>query len=162
MHQFLKSLPSIVATSPNYAKTSPVLQQYNHKVQVIPIGIEKDFYAKVNKERLDHWKRKQPFFLFIGVLRYYKGLHSLIESMKEKAPLEVVIAGEGPLEAELKKKAKRLQLKNVHFISPLSNEDKIALLQACYGYVFPSHLRTEAFGLSLLEAAMYGKPLISC
>jgi rhamnosyl/mannosyltransferase len=27
--------------------------------------------------------------------------------------------------------------------------------------VFPSHLRSEAFGISLLEGAMYGKPMIS-
>jgi rhamnosyl/mannosyltransferase len=31
----------------------------------------------------------------------------------------------------------------------------------CYGVVFPSHLRSEAFGISLLEGAMYGKPMIS-
>jgi len=27
--------------------------------------------------------------------------------------------------------------------------------------VFPSYLRSEAFGISLLEDAMYGKPMIS-
>jgi rhamnosyl/mannosyltransferase len=31
----------------------------------------------------------------------------------------------------------------------------------CYSMVFPSHLRSEAFGISLLEGAMYGKPMIS-
>lgn len=30
-----------------------------------------------------------------------------------------------------------------------------------YAMVFPSHLRSEAFGISLLEGAMYGKPMIS-
>ena len=29
------------------------------------------------------------------------------------------------------------------------------------GIVFPSYLRAEAFGVTLLEGAMYGKPLIS-
>ncbi|HBO3396411.1 TPA: glycosyltransferase [Pseudomonas aeruginosa] len=39
--------------------------------------------------------------------------------------------------------------------------DKVALLQLSYAMVFPSHLRSEAFGISLLEGAMYGKPMIS-
>ena len=42
-----------------------------------------------------------------------------------------------------------------------SDEDKVALLELCYAVVFPSYLRSEAFGISLLEGAMYGKPLIS-
>jgi rhamnosyl/mannosyltransferase len=36
------------------------------------------------------------------------------------------------------------------------------LLELCYAIVFPSHLRSEAFGISLLEGAMFEKPLISC
>ncbi|MBU5685243.1 glycosyltransferase, partial [Citrobacter sp. S44_ASV_140] len=39
---------------------------------------------------------------------------------------------------------------------------KVALLKLCTAIVFPSHLRSEAFGITLLEGAMYGKPLISC
>ena len=35
------------------------------------------------------------------------------------------------------------------------------MLTLCYGVVFPSHLRAEAFGVSLLEGAMFGKPMIS-
>nr|AIA85260.1 Glycos_transf_1 [uncultured Pseudomonas sp.] len=37
----------------------------------------------------------------------------------------------------------------------------MALLQLCRAVVFPSHLRSEAFGVTLLEGAMHGKPLIS-
>lgn len=29
-------------------------------------------------------------------------------------------------------------------------------------FAFPSHLRSEAFGMVLLEAAMYSKPLVTC
>ncbi len=33
-------------------------------------------------------------------------------------------------------------------------------LELSYAVAFPSHLRLEVFGISLLEGAMYGKPLI--
>ena len=33
---------------------------------------------------------------------------------------------------------------------------------ASYCMVFPSYLRSEAFGVSLIEGAMCGKPMISC
>jgi glycosyltransferase involved in cell wall biosynthesis len=52
-------------------------------------------------------------------------------------------------------------LSTIHFLGFLSNEDKVALLTLCYAVLFPSHLRSAAFGISLLEGAMYGKPLIS-
>jgi rhamnosyl/mannosyltransferase len=54
-----------------------------------------------------------------------------------------------------------LGLKNVHFLGYLPEMDKVVLLKLCFGVLFPSHLRSEAFGVSLLEGAMYGKPLIS-
>jgi rhamnosyl/mannosyltransferase len=43
----------------------------------------------------------------------------------------------------------------------ISDEDKVALIKLCFAFEFPSHLRSEAFGVSLLEGAMFGKPLIS-
>ena len=69
--------------------------------------------------------------------------------------------GAGPIEQQLKIEVTRLGLERVHFLGFLPDEDKVALLTLCYSVVFPSHLRSEAFGISLLEGAMYGKPLIS-
>ncbi|MDE2429657.1 MAG: glycosyltransferase, partial [Burkholderiales bacterium] len=43
----------------------------------------------------------------------------------------------------------------------LPETDKVALLTLCYALAFPSHLRSEAFGISLLEGAMFAKPMIS-
>ena len=99
--------------------------------------------------------------MFVGVLRYYKGLHILLEAAKGTL-CPIVIVGAGPIETELKRKADETGLRNLHFLGFLPDEDKVALLTLCYAVVFPSHLRSEAFGISLLEGAMYGKPLISC
>lgn len=162
MRKFLNCVDCIVATSPNYLATSKVLGNYKNKVRVIPIGIDLSTYQKPGYEKMQFWQEKfgDKFFLFIGVIRYYKGLHILLEAAKG-IDYPIVIVGAGPIENELKVKAKLLCLSNVYFIGYQSDEDKFALLTLCYAVVFPSHLRSEAFGISLLEGAMFGKPLIS-
>lgn len=162
MHRFLSSVDMLVATSPNYLETSPVLQTYQNKTAVIPIGISKRNYPTPPEERIVYWQNRfgKRFFLFVGVMRYYKGLHVLLDAI-QGATFPVVIVGTGPIEDELKRRAKELNVTNVHFLGNLSDEDKIALLLLCSSVVFPSHLRSEAFGVSLLEGAMFGKALIS-
>ena len=163
MKCFLDDVDSIVASSPNYVASSDVLVNYKDKVSVIPFGLDKITYPDATRERLAHWKVVfgERFFLFVGALRYYKGLNFLLEAAQQTR-LPVVILGKGPLESELKQQALHLGLENVHFLGALPDDDKFALLALCYAIVFPSHLRSEAFGISLLEGAMYGKPMISC
>lgn len=160
--RFLADMQRIVATSPNYVATSDVLDSYRDKVSIIPIGLDKVSYPQPCAERMRYWRERigPKFFLFVGVIRYYKGLHILLEAAWSTG-FPIVIVGAGPIEAELKAQAARLQLGNIHFLGYLPDEDKVALLQLSYAIVFPSHLRSEAFGISLLEGAMYGKPMIS-
>ena len=160
--KFLASMDRIVATSPNYLATSNVLEKYTDKVSVIPIGLDKATYPQPTPDRLQYYRERlgPKFFLFVGVLRYYKGLHILVQAA-QGVDYPIVIVGAGPIEQELKTQAAQLGLRNIHFLGHLPDEDKVALLTLCYGVVFPSHLRSEAFGISLLEGAMYGKPMIS-
>lgn len=162
MNRFLASADRIVAASPNYLHTSDVLQLFQDKTRVIPYGLNKAGYPQPDNARMNHWRKKlgDKFFLFVGVMRYYKGLHILLDALKD-VDYPVVIVGAGPLEAELHAQAAALGLRNIHFLGRLGDEDKVALLQLSYAIVFPSHLRSEAFGISLLEGAMYGKPMIS-
>lgn len=160
--KFLGDVSRIVATSPNYLITSDVLAKFRHKVSVIPIGLDKATYPIPSSEKQAYWRDKlgPKFFLFVGVIRYYKGLHILMEAAKG-VDYPIAIVGAGPIENELKQQAAQLGLINIHFLGHLADEDKVALLMLCYGVLFPSHLRSEAFGVSLLEGAMYGKPMIS-
>lgn len=162
MRRFLNGADRIVAASPNYVHTSDVLKEYRDKTQVITYGLNKASYPQRDAERIAQWKAKlgKRFFLFVGVMRYYKGLHILLDALKG-VDYPVVIVGAGPLEKELHAQAQALGLRNLHFLGRLGDEDKVALLELSYAIVFPSHLRSEAFGISLLEGAMYGKPMIS-
>jgi rhamnosyl/mannosyltransferase len=161
-HRFLQSVDAIVATSPNYLGSSTVLDRYRDKTRVITFGLDKSSYPEPEQARLDGWRAKlgPKFFLFVGVLRYYKGLHILLDAAAGTG-YPVVIVGAGPIEQELKARAERLGLNNVVFLGRVDELDKVALLKLCYAVAFPSHLRSEAFGISLLEAAMFGKPMIS-
>jgi len=100
-------------------------------------------------------------FLFVGVLRYYKGLDVLLAAM-QGIGCPVVIVGNGPEEVRLHALAKQWNLRNVYFLGALPDQDRNALLSLCYGFVLPSNVRSEAFSISLLEGAMFCKPLICC
>jgi rhamnosyl/mannosyltransferase len=162
MNQFLSSVDRIVSTSENYFVTSKSLQKFKSKVNVIPIGLEETSYNIVESKNLKYWRGKfgNKFFLFVGVLRYYKGLHILLEAASG-TDWPIVIAGAGPIEPELRKIIDKQKLNNIHLVGLVSNEDKSALYSLSRAVVFPSYLRSEAFGITLVEGAMYGKPLIS-
>jgi len=159
MHRFLGEVDRIVATSPNYLETSQVLRRYRAKTSVIPIGIDPAGIIAPPEEALAKWRERlpQPFFLFVGALRYYKGLAFLIEAARQTG-LPVVVAGDGEMRDELAAAG----LPNLVALGAVSDADKAALLKLSYAFVFPSHLRSEAFGVALLEAAVAGKAMISC
>ena len=160
---FLNQMSSIVSTSPNYLGGSETLQKFSSKLSTIPLGLDEGLYKKPNDAVLGKWKELLPnrFLLFIGVFRYYKGLKFLFEAM-QGLDYPLVLIGDGPEKQELLMLQKKYHLKNIIFLGRLNDEDKIAVLTHCAGLVLPSHLRSEAFGLSLVEGAMFGKPLISC
>ena len=160
--RFFNAIDRIVCTSPNYFATSTVLQRFERKVDVVPIGLDPASYPAVASEAVDAARAKfgEGFFLFVGVLRYYKCLHILLDAI-QGAPYRVVIVGSGPTEGELKRQAADLALDNVVFAGHVSDSVKVALIELSRGVVFPSYMRSEAFGVTLLEGAMHSKPLIS-
>lgn len=163
MLRFLRDVDAIVATSPDYLKSSSVLRGLEGKSTIIPIGIDETDYPTPT-EADNRWCQAavaEPFVLFVGVLRYYKGLDVLIQAA-DKVRCKIVIAGSGPIEERLKLQAKTLRRNNVIFLGEVAERHKMALLHNCLGFVFPSNQRSEAYGLSLVEAAMCGKPMISC
>lgn len=166
MWRTLRSMRLIVANAPVYAETSPILshRDIRDKVRIIPLGIEESSYSKIGDSQIFSrlgLAEDQPFFLFIGVLRYYKGLEFLIRAAKNLGA-KIVIVGSGPMGASLRNQAREAAADNVVFAGQVSDAEKVALLKRCRALVLPSHLRSEAFGMVLVEASMFGRPLISC
>lgn len=152
--RFLADMDAVIATSPAYAATSETLKKFSNKVSVIPIGM--DDSPAPDTLRRTQWQGRvgSGFFLFVGTLRYYKGIDFLMQAARHSG-LPVVVAGAGdpaPWQA--------LDLGNVTFVGEIDDADKLVLLDLCQAFVFPSHLRSEAFGISLVEAARAGKPMI--
>jgi O-antigen biosynthesis rhamnosyltransferase len=151
----------IVASSPNYIQSSSVLSAYQDKLTCIPHCLEDAPTRDV--ELCERWAAQlgRNFFLFVGVLRYYKGLDFLLQAAS-KVNSPIVILGDGPEGERLRLVAKTSGLTNVHFLGVLGDADRNALYSLCRAVVFPSHLRSEAFGITLLEGARTAKPLICC
>lgn len=164
MKLFFSRVSRIVATSPNYLESSSVLQSYKQKVDIIPLGL-KDFSNETipseTEQNLLH-KIGKPFFLFLGVPRKYKGVDYLIQASKSISTSHtVVVAGDGGLLSGYVDYAKEIDATNIVFLGQVDDNEKSVLLKHCLALVLPSILRSEAFGLTLVEGAMFSKPLIS-
>ncbi len=166
MWKTLREMNIIVANCPAYAETSPVLSHpsIRDKVRVIPLGINENSYPKNGDDSVFgriSVSASEPYFLFLGVLRYYKGIHTLISAARS-VNAKIVIAGSGPEGLSLMKQATELGLINVIFAGQVTEEEKVSLIKNCRALVLPSHLRSEAYGMVLVEASMMGRPMISC
>ena len=101
-----------------------------------------------------------PFIFSIGQVVEKKNFHTLIEMLRFIKDISLVIAGEMKNEyAEtLKQKIALFKLENrVLLLGAISESDKIYYYKNCLAFAFPS-LR-EGFGLPVLEAMTFGKPV---
>jgi len=96
--------------------------------------------------------------LALGRLHEVKAHNVLIEALGRLKGAELMIAGEGPLEAELRALAERLHIsERVHFLG--WRRDIGDLFAACDLSVFPS--RYEPNGTVVMESWAHGKPLVA-
>lgn len=159
--KFLRSAAMILPTSAPYLETSPVLAGVRERCRVAPLGIVVEEFAHPGGAAVEAVRARYggAFVLFAGKHRYYKGLPYLVGAAKElDAPL--VIAGDGPERPACMALAEQLGAQ-VAFPGALSHEDLVAHLHACAVFAFPSVARSEAFGVSIMEAHACGKPVVA-
>jgi rhamnosyl/mannosyltransferase len=99
--------------------------------------------------------------LAVGVLRYYKGLHILLDVMRH-VNATLLMVGDGPERTHLEQiAAERGIAARVRFAGRVADADLPAYYHAADVFVLASHLRAEAFGIVLLEAMASGLPVVS-
>jgi rhamnosyl/mannosyltransferase len=155
----------IIATSPDYIASSSFLARYRLRCTVIPFGVDLKALllrdgeaAAVHRLRSEHGSR---LILFVGVLRYYKGLDVLLRAMS-KVDGYLMVVGRGSERKALEAMADHLGVSGrVSFLGEISESGLRILLHACEVFTMPSIDRCEAFGIAQLEAMACGKPAVS-
>lgn len=158
-----KKAKKIFVSNPNLIKSSYFLRRFKDKCNVIPFGIDFDYFREDEeiKREAETIKEKfgKPLILSVGRLSYYKGFEYLIKSSKD-LEAKILIIGEGKLKEKLLRMIKNYGLEKKIFIIPPVKDLRPYYL-ACDIFILPSIYKSEAFGIVLLEAMAFGRPVIS-
>jgi rhamnosyl/mannosyltransferase len=163
MMRVLRRVDRILVSSPPYLASSATLAQVRERCTIIPYGIAQERFRRPapGVEALRRALGPGPTVLFVGVLRYYKGLSYLLEAMRQ-VPARLVIVGEGPEGAALREQTEALGLTGqVTFAGRIEDDALPAYYQAADVFCLPASERSEAFGLVQVEALSAGLPIVS-
>ena len=165
----LQRADRLIAGSPAYVESSPYLSRFRDKCTVVPYGTDLERFDQVDPARIANVRHRLipqadhcPILLFVGRLRYYKGINDLLHALTKIPSAHLLIVGDGPMREPWEQLTRELDLfARVTFAGEVDDAD----LPACYRladvFVLPSNLRAEAFGKVLLEAMASGLPVIS-
>ena len=101
-----------------------------------------------------------PLLLFVGRLRYYKGLDTLIRALPQ-IDARLLIVGTGPMEAEWRAVAAEAGVAGrIAWLGEAPDADLPALYHLADLFVLPASHPSEAFGLVQVEAMAAGLPVV--
>ncbi len=101
-----------------------------------------------------------PLLLFVGRLRYYKGLDWLIRALPQ-IPARLIVAGIGPMEAEWRALAAEVGVADrIAWLGEAPDADLPTLYHLADLFVLPASHPSEAFGLVQVEAMAAGVPSV--
>ncbi len=128
-------------------------------VRVIFPGVNLEWFSPCATSRAE-----KPTFLYVGRIRRYKGIESVIRAMaavrEAGHEAELEIAGRGDDLGRLRKLARQLDLGDaVRFLGFISEEEKRRLLRRAWAVIFPS--AKEGWGITNIEAAACGTPAVA-
>jgi len=145
-HRFLaKKAQTVIVHSNDYARLFT-------GCNVVTVRLPSPIEAPKKKIRLDD-KADEFTVLFVGQFRPFKGIDMLIKAAAILKKVKFVLAGEGYLKPRFVSMAKRLT--NIDFVDAKSDQELRKLYSMAHIICLPSVNTTEAYGLVLLEGALY-------
>lgn len=158
----LERAECIIATSQQYLDSSAPLRAWRHKCRVVPLGVDPSRLPEVRPaDAQGLWVTDKLRVLAAGRLTYYKGFETLLKAVIDDSDNELVIVGEGEERPRLEKIIRDSRTRpDVRLLGEVDDETLARLMASCDVFCLPSRERTEAFGIVLMEAMRYGKPLV--
>jgi glycosyltransferase involved in cell wall biosynthesis len=158
LRRVLRAADRIIATSPRYIETSPWLWPVREKCVVVPLGVDVARFAPAHQPCAGG-----PLtLLFVGRLRYYKGLDTLLQALTHVPEAWLTVVGEGPMREKWEALSQSLGLEGrVVFAGEVEDADLARWYHQAHLFVLPANTRAEAFGTVLLEAMAAGLPCIT-
>lgn len=165
LNLLFKKARKIIFSARENIPQSPLFSRHASKCTVIPFGVElEDFRLQHGEDaEVEALRRKTggSMVLFVGAVRYYKGLDVLLRAMRTVSG-SLVMAGRGTQDPSLRRMAADLGIADkVIFCGEVSPSRLRILLNASDIFVLPSIDRCETFGIGQLEAMACSKPIVS-
>lgn len=158
LRRILRASARVLATSPQYIRSSSFLQPIADHCEVVPLGIDPTPFQDVVPHTIDLPK---PRLLFVGKHRYYKGLDVLLRAITS-LDASLLIVGDGPMRRTWERLSRDLGVSpRVRFLGEVPDEDLPGWYAAADVLVLPATMRSEAFGTVLLEAMAAGLPCVT-
>ena len=161
LHRFLQHADAIIASSPDYARSSPVLRAHAERVRVVPFGIRTEPFDKADADEAARLRERYGprVVLAVGRLVYYKGFDYLVRAMAA-VDGHLVVLGDGPLRASLQALAAGAGVADR--VTFAGSVPRLApYYHAADVFALPAVARSEAFGLVQLEAMAAGLPVVN-
>jgi rhamnosyl/mannosyltransferase len=161
LHRFLRGAHAILASSPDYARSSAVLRRHGDRVRIVPFGIRAEAFASADGDEVARLRTLygSRVVLAVGRLVYYKGFDYLIRAMS-RVDGRLVILGDGPMRAELDALATQAGVADRVTVAG-GVPDVAPYYHAADVFALPAVARSEAFGLVQLEAMAAGLPVVN-
>lgn len=164
----------VCSASLDYVKHSKIKKIYHkfpEKFIEIPFGTNQQ-PERINQHEINSLKTKlnikpdEKIILFVGGLdsaHYFKGISILIDAIKKinNSKARLIIVGDGNLRDDYERQVQGLNLqKQIIFTGRIEADELPYYYYLCHIAVLPSTTRAEAFGLVLVEAKTFAKPVI--